>query len=190
MDSDLESLNLSHTERSTPAVELPIPTKHPTPGRSLRDVVWHERSEDEMWLPYKNKPDFELAQWFIEAKVPKDHIDEYFKQKLGPEDSTLRSAYRLFDTVDQLESGMGMKSWKERFVSFSEAVSQCIRRTSHSDRKKELLDRDQPDKNSLRQRFFFRDPIECASYLLCQKCFAKDMVYAPVKESNGEESPH
>jgi len=161
--SDVDSPNLSDTEGSTPEVKLRIPTKHPTTGRSLRDVVQHERSEDEMWLSFKNKTDLELAQWFIEAKVPKDQIDKYFKQKLGQEDSTLRSANRLFDTVDQLESGMGIKSANEGFVSFSEAVSQCIRRISHSNRKKELMDGEEPDKTSLRQRFFFRNPIECAS---------------------------
>ena len=135
VDSDVESLNLSDTEGTTPEVGLPIPTKHTTAGRSLRDVVRHERSEDKMWLPFKNKTDFELARLFIETRVPKDHIDKYFKQELGPEDSTIKSAYRLFDTVDRLESGLGMKSWKEGFVSFSEAVSDCIRRTSHSNRK-------------------------------------------------------
>jgi len=41
-DSDVKSLNLSDTEGSTAAVELPIPTKHLTAERSLRDVVWHE----------------------------------------------------------------------------------------------------------------------------------------------------
>ena len=89
-----------------------------------------------MWLPFKNKTDFELARWFIEAQVPKNHIDKYFKQELGQEESTIKSAYRLFDAVDKLESGMGMKCWKEGFVSFSEAVSQCICRTCHSNRKK------------------------------------------------------
>jgi hypothetical protein len=125
VDSDVESLNYSDTEESTPLVGLPIPTTHPTAGRSLRDVVRLEKSEDEMWSPFRNKTDFELARWFIEAKVPKDHMDRYFKKNLGPEGSNINSAYRLLETVDQLESGMGMKSWKEGFVSFSEAVSKC-----------------------------------------------------------------
>jgi len=70
-------------EGSTPEVELPIPTQHPTAGRSLRDLVRHEGSEHEMWLPFKNKTDFELAQWFIEAKVPKNYINKYFRLELG-----------------------------------------------------------------------------------------------------------
>jgi len=112
----VESLNLLDTKESTLEVELRILTKHSTAGWLLRDIIRHEQSEDEMWLPSKKKTDFELAQWFIEAKVPKDNIDKYLKQDSGPEDSTHKSAYRLFDTLDQWESGMGMKSWKEGFV--------------------------------------------------------------------------
>ena len=55
--------------------------------------------------------------------------------------------------------------------------------------KQEVLDGDEPEETSLRQRFFFRDPIQCARYLLGQRCFAEDMVYPPVKEWNGEEPP-
>jgi len=142
-----------------------------------------------MLLPFKNKTDFELAQCFIEMKVPKNYIQKYFKQELGPEDSTLKSLYGLFDIVDQLQSGMRMKCWKEGFVLFSEAVSQYIRRTSHPNQKNKLLDGKQPDQTSLRQGLFFHDPIVCARYLLGDKYFAEDMVYTPVKEWNGEEQP-
>jgi len=41
-----------------------------------------------------------LAQWFIGAKVPKDHIDRYFKKDLGPRDCNIHSAYRLLKAVD------------------------------------------------------------------------------------------
>jgi len=134
-NSDVESLNLPDTDESIPWAALPLPMKHSTAGRPLRDVVQNERSQDEMWLPLRNKMDFELAWWFIEAKVLKDHIDRYFKKDLGPGDCNIQSAYRLLEAVDQLESGMGMKSWKEGFVSFSKAVSKCIRRSSISNQK-------------------------------------------------------
>ena len=117
--SDLESLNYSDSEESTPWIGPLIPTTHPTARRSVRHVILHERSEDEMWSPFRNKTDFELARWFIEAKVPKDHMDRYFKKDLVPEGSSINSAYWLLEAVDELESGMGMKSWKEGFVSFS-----------------------------------------------------------------------
>ena len=95
---------------------------HPTAGRSIRHGVRHERSEDEMWSLFRNKTDFEHPSWFIEAKIPKDHMDRYFKKDLGLEGSSINSPYRLLEAVDELESGMGIKSWKEEFVSFSETV--------------------------------------------------------------------
>ena len=119
-NSDLESLNYSDSEESTPWTGPPIPTAHPTAGRSLWHVVRHKRSEDAIWSPFQNKRDFELAQWFIEAKVPKNHMDRYFKKELGSEGSGISPCYRLLEAVDELESGMAMKSWKEGFVSFSE----------------------------------------------------------------------
>jgi len=39
-----------------------------------------------------------------------DHMDRYFKKVMGPEGSNIKSAYRLLDTVDELESGVGIKS--------------------------------------------------------------------------------
>jgi len=139
-----------------------------------------------MWLLFRNKTDFELARWFIEAKVPKDHIDRYFKKDLGPGDCDIQSAYRLLEAVDQLESGVGMKSSKEGLVSLSKAVSKCIPRTSISNQKSEIGEREETDETALTQRFLFRNPLDCAKYLLGQKGFAQDMVYAPLKEWNSE----
>ena len=121
-NSDVESLNYSESEERTRWIGPPIPTTHPTARRSVRHVVRHERSEDEICSPFQNKTAFELARWFIEAKVPKNHMDRYFKKDLGSEGSSINSAYRLLEAVDDLESGMGMKSWKEGFVSFSKTV--------------------------------------------------------------------
>ncbi|KAG0138782.1 hypothetical protein HOY82DRAFT_595293 [Tuber indicum] len=173
-DSDVESDNFSETEGSTPWVGIPIPTEHATAGRSLQDVVRHETSEDELWLPFRTKSNFELARWFIEAKVPKDHIGRYFRKGLGPESSSIKSAYQLLEAVDELESGMGIKRWRVGFVLFSEA---------------EIPDGEAPDEVLSTQKFFFREPIDCARYLLSQRCFAQDLVYDPVKEWNSEEPP-
>jgi len=41
---------------------------------------------------------------------------------LGQEGSNIKSAYQLLKAVHELESGMGMKIWKEGFESFSEGV--------------------------------------------------------------------
>ena len=105
-----------------PWIGPPIPRADPTAGRSLQNVVRQERSEDDLWSSFHNKRDFELVQWFIKAKVPMNHMDRYFKKRLGTEVSSISSAYRLLEAVDELESGMGMMSWKEVFISFSESV--------------------------------------------------------------------
>ncbi|KAG0643365.1 hypothetical protein HOY80DRAFT_1094438 [Tuber brumale] len=174
-DSDIESLNLFEREdRLTDFVESWAPTKYHTAGRVLCDAVQRQKAEDELWAPFQNKTDFELAQWFIEAKVLEEHIDRYFKNGLGPENSTIKSAYRLFHTVDELESGLGMRSWKEGLVSFTEL---------------DIEDTDGLELATSQQRFFYRNTLDCAKYLLSQKCFTQDIVYAPVKDWDSETPP-
>ncbi|KAG0644303.1 hypothetical protein HOY80DRAFT_1075254 [Tuber brumale] len=174
-DSYVESLNLFEREdRLTDFVESRAPTKHHTAGRVLRDAVQRQKAEDELWAPFQNNTDFELAQWFIEAKVPNEHIDRYFKNGLGPENSTIKSAYRLFHTVDELELGLGMRSWKKGLVSFTEL---------------DIEDADRLELATSQRRFFYRNPLDCVKYLLCQKCSAQDIVYAPVKDWDSETPP-
>ncbi|KAG0641324.1 hypothetical protein HOY80DRAFT_883359, partial [Tuber brumale] len=173
-DSDIESLNLFEREDClADFVESRAPTKHHTAGRVLRDAVQRQKAEDELWAPFHNETDFELAQWFIEAKVLKEHIDRYFKNGLGHKNSTIKSAYRLFHTVDELESALRMRSWKEDLVSFTELVR----------------DADGLELATSQQTFFYRNPRDCAQYLLCQKCFAHDIVYALVKDWDSETLP-
>ena len=61
------------------------------------------KSEDKMWSSFQNKHDFELARWFIKANVSKDHMDGYFKNQLGSEDSSFSSAYQLPEAIDELK---------------------------------------------------------------------------------------
>ena len=129
-NSVVESLSFSDREDcSTDQIELPAPTNHNTAGRVLCHGVKYQKAKDELQKLFQNQIDFELAQWFIEAKVPKEHIDWYFKKGLRPENSTIKSAYHLLEAVDELELGMGIKSWKEGFTSFSELVSTLFRQS-------------------------------------------------------------
>ncbi|RPA99494.1 hypothetical protein L873DRAFT_1789634 [Choiromyces venosus 120613-1] len=137
-DSDMESLNFLDTQGRTLWVRLMILMMHTTTRRSLWDI----------------------------AKVPKEQIHKYCKD-LGPEGSNIKSAYWLLDAVDELESGMGMKSWKAKFVSFTKA---------------EIPDGEEQDEPSLTQKFFFHNPLDCTKYLLGQRCFAQDLVHTPAKE--------
>ncbi|KAG0639401.1 hypothetical protein HOY80DRAFT_1074395 [Tuber brumale] len=189
-DSDVESLNLFEREdRLTDFVESRAPTKHHTTGRVLRDAVQCQKAKDELWAPFQNKTDFELAQWFIKAKVPKEHIDRYFKNGLGPKNSTIKSGYRLFHTVDELESGLGMRSWKEGLVSFTELLSVSILFKYFVNQVQDIEDADGLELAISQRRFFYRNPRDCAKYLLSQKCFTQDIVYAPVKDWDSETPP-
>ena len=75
-----------------------------------------------MWSPFQNKGAFELGRWLIDANVAMDDIDRYFKEELGPEGRRISFAYWLLEAVDKWETGIGMKSRKKGFVSFSETV--------------------------------------------------------------------
>ena len=59
-------------------------------------------------------------------------MDRYFKNELGLESSSISSAHQLLEAVDELESGMGMKSWKAGFVLFWETVLQSGTRTGNT----------------------------------------------------------
>jgi len=61
VDSEVEALNLLDTTGSTQAMGVPEPTKKPTTGLSLSDVVRHEQSGGEIWLLFQNNTDVELA---------------------------------------------------------------------------------------------------------------------------------
>ncbi|KAG0126695.1 hypothetical protein HOY82DRAFT_542394 [Tuber indicum] len=150
-DSDIESLRLSDREdRLAAIVESPAPTNHSTAGRALRDG------------------------WFIKAKVPKEYIDRYLKLRLGPENSTIKSVYRLHAAVDELQLGLGKKSWNEGIASFSELY--------YVNEEKDMEDAERLEPHKAKERFFYRNPVDCVKYLLSQKCFTEDIVYAPVKE--------
>ncbi|KAG0641328.1 hypothetical protein HOY80DRAFT_999419 [Tuber brumale] len=161
-DSDVESLKLFEREdRLADFVESRAPTKHHTAGRVLRDAVQRQKAEDELWAPVQNKTHFELAQWFIEAKVPRSILIGILRMDWGPR------------TV-QLNPGLRMRSWKERLVSFTEL---------------DIEDTDGLELATSQRRFLYRNHLDCAKYLLSQKCFAHDIVDALVKDWDSETPP-
>ncbi|KAG0644729.1 hypothetical protein HOY80DRAFT_1097389 [Tuber brumale] len=189
-DLDIESLNLfERGDCLADFVESRAPTKHHTAGRALRDAVQSQKAEDELWAPFQNKTDFELAQWLIEAKVPKEHIDRYFKNGLRPENSTIKSAYRRFRTIDELELGLGMRSWKEGMISFTELVSVSLVFKYCVNQVEDIEDAHGLELATSQQRFFYRNPLDCVKYLRSQRCFAQDIGYAAVKDWDSETPP-
>jgi len=176
-DSDFESHSSSAEE--DPDIGLPEPTTYEDAGAPLYSVEHPLVAEDDAFAPFATELDFRLARWFIESRTPKEHVQKFFQEGLGPPGCTIKSAYTLFKTVDQMEWGLGTSSWKTGTVDFG----------SHAaDGADSSLPEDEAalPRNGKQARFYYRDPVECARFLLGQPCFAKDMVFAPVREWNGD----
>ncbi|KAG0644869.1 hypothetical protein HOY80DRAFT_877864 [Tuber brumale] len=82
-----------------------------------------------------------------------------------------------------------MRSWKEGLVSFTELVSVSILLKYVVNQVQDIEDADGLELATSRQRFFYLNPLDCAKYLLSQKCFAQDIVYALVKDWDSETPP-
>ena len=175
--SDIESV-ASNSETDTMDFDIPEPTIFPGAGSILRGSQRFQNLEEHLWSPFSSKLDFQLARWFIESRTPKEHVQRFFKGGLQPLGTHLNSAYSVFETVDRMEWGLGIGSWKEGRVNFN-----CDAQSPFSN------DTEIRDNEELQTKFFFRDPVECVRYLLGQPCFSQDTVYTPVLEFNAEVSP-
>ena len=70
----------------------------PDAGRPLGDVTGSEELYqamlEEPWSPFSSERDFNLASWFVQSKVAKTRIDNYFSKGLaGMERGSLWSTY-------------------------------------------------------------------------------------------------
>lgn len=176
-DSDFESHSESSEEHED--TELPVPTTYGGAGAPLRSFDRPLLAEDGLYAPFATQFDFRLARWFIESRTPKEHVQRFFQDGLSPPECTIKSAYTLFEAVDRMGWGLGTSSWKTGTVDFA----------SHGTDNTESLSEDEADLPRAGRkltRFYYRDPVECARFLLGQSCFAKDMVFAPVTEWNGD----
>ena len=56
-------------------------------GESIGDVKGFEQEQTNLcqhrWSPFSSAHGFKLASWFIEGKVPKSRINEYFSSGLS-----------------------------------------------------------------------------------------------------------
>ena len=94
-DSDLEGVS-RRPDTSIPWNRQMIPDA----CRPLGDVnVYEELNQamlEEPWCPFASKRDFNLASWFVQSKVAKTRIDDYFGKGLGGmERRSFRSVYSL-----------------------------------------------------------------------------------------------
>jgi hypothetical protein len=81
-------------------------------GEVIGDVHGFEEEHSNLcedpWAPFNSELGFKLASWFIDGKVPKSRINEYFSSGLGNAESvgyssmhTLENHLRLLDPYSQ-----------------------------------------------------------------------------------------
>ena len=174
IDSDVAS-SISDLESETGDNEEP--QRHekcetfPNAGSSVGAAPQHIVDENRPWDPFDSEKDFNLARWFIQSGTSKRDINEFFTMGLQGTDCSFSSAHSLLKQVDQMNSGLAWESWKWGEADFG------TKQTNYS------FDMEAAP---LQTPFYYRDPVACAAYLLGQPCYAPDMVYSPVRETNSE----
>ena len=132
---------------------------YPHAGEAIGDVDGFQQEHtnhcEDQWAPFSNAHGFKLVSWFIQGKVPKSRINEYFSSGLG--NSTLvgySSMHTLEKHLRSLEPSSPYLQWFKGRVK---------------DSKRTLL-------------FFCCNVQECVRYLLRQIAYQDDLVYAPRRE--------
>ena len=110
----------------------------------------------EPWAPFQSAEEFRLAYWFVRANVSQAAIDDYFRSSLGPADCSFRSGHSFTKKLEMMQATLGRSSWHHSEVELGG--------------------------NNI--SYYYRDPIVCIRYLLRQRAYRDDMVYAPVVEYN------
>jgi Zn-finger nucleic acid-binding protein len=124
------------------------------------------------FYPFVRQSHFNFADWLIRANVSKSAIDELFDEKAKmPLDPSLaksfKSDYTLRQRIHQMEDNIG------QFATVTTDM------TWNSEHKKKIT-------------FKYRNPIDCAKWLLRQPYYAEHMIYNATRlsatfEENGEE---
>jgi len=133
--------------------------------KSIADVKGFKQEQSTLcqhpWSPFSSAHGFKLASWFIEGKVHKSRINEYFASGLGNASSAWYSSLHTLDNLLQaLDPHSAYLQWNEGQVD---------------DGKRTLP-------------FFYRNVLDCVRYLLRQIAYRDVFVYAPHMEydTNGQ----
>jgi len=116
---------------------------------------------EDPWAPFSCAQGFKLASWFMQSKVPKSRINEYFSSGLGS------SALVGYSSMHPLESHLRSLDPHSSYLQWFEGQVEDSKRTLP---------------------FFYRNVLDCVRYLLRQIAYQDDLVYAPRREfdPNGE----
>jgi len=121
------------------------------------DGFEHEYSNlcDDRWAPSNSEQGFKLASWFIEGKVSKSRINQYFSSGLGDAESVgYSSIHTLENHLLLLEPYIQYLQWFEGQVADGQRT----------------------------WPFFYRNILGCVRYLLRQLAYRAELVYAPRHE--------
>jgi len=138
---------------------------YPRAGEAIGDVDGFEQENSNLcedpWAPFSCAQGFKLASWFIQSKVPKSRINEYFSSGLGS------SALVGYSSMHTLENHLRSLDPHSSYLQWFEGQVEDSKRTLP---------------------FFYRNVLDCVRYLLRQIAYQDDLVYAPRREfdPNGE----
>ena len=154
-ESDTEMLN--GTQGSLAGQE----THYEGSGEAVGDVNGFEQECDilskDPWVPFTSAHGFKLASWFIQNKVSKSQINQYFTNRHG---TSLLAGYNSMHT---LENHLRILDPYSVYLQWFEG---------------------QVEDGSRTLPFFYRNVLDCVWYLLRQIAYRDDLVYAPRREYN------
>jgi hypothetical protein len=116
------------------------------------------------YYPFASEEEFNFAEMVIVEKFSAKSIDKMLKDSVGVKDeikASLKSNYCLRQMLDRMEDGLGASSWQESHLE------NIVWNAQHA---KEPI------------KFWHRDIVECAKWLLQQPAYAKHLSYAPQRE--------
>jgi len=145
--SDTEILN----ETASPLPNKPM--LYEGAAESIRDVQGFEQEQRNLsehpWSPFSSAHGFKLAALFIEGKVPKSRINEYFSSGLG---NTSSAGYTSMHTLENLLQALDPHS---AYLQWNKG---------------------QVDDGKRTLPFFYRNILDCVRYLLRQITYRDDFV--------------
>jgi len=128
-------------------------------GQVIRDVDGFEHEYINLcnnpWAPFNSEQGFKLASWFIERKVSKSRINQYFSSGLG--DAELVG----YSSMQTLENHFLLLDLYSQYLQWFEGQVEDGQRTLP---------------------FFYHNVLGCVRYLLRQIAYRDDFVYAARNE--------
>ena len=110
--------------------------------RTIYDV------DDDDFLPFECRADYEFAQWCITHRLSQSAIDDLLKNPYVQNPSTFTSSYILYKKVNEMDFPLGVESWRRGKCSF------------------DLEEDDLPPNNAVYSPFWYRNPVDCIEWLM------------------------